>query len=142
MRIAVTGPDGLLGKELCKRINCIPIPHSQMDITDFVQVATVLRSINPELVIHLAADVRTDGADKQHTYDVNVLGTRNVALCSKKMLYISTEYVFDGTKGNYTERDYPNPLQFYGLSKLLGEYESRNCPRSVVARLVFKPRPY
>jgi dTDP-4-dehydrorhamnose reductase len=73
---------------------------------------------------------------------VNVIGTRNVAKNTPRILYVSTEYVFDGTKGNYTEQDYPNPLQFYGLTKLLGEYESRNCPHSVVARLLFKPVPY
>jgi dTDP-4-dehydrorhamnose reductase len=142
MRIAVTGPEGLMGRELCKLIDYIPISHRQMDITNELQVREVLRSVNPDLVVHLAAGVRTDGSDKQHTYDVNVLGTRNVARNTPRLLYISTEYVFDGTKGNYTEQDYPNPLQYYGLSKLLGEYESRTCPQAVVARLTFKPRPY
>lgn len=59
-----------------------------------------------------------------------------------KMIYMSSEYVFDGTKGNYKETDYPNPLQFYGLTKLLGEYECQWCPEYVILRGVFKPRPY
>lgn len=142
MRVAVTGAKGLMGRELCHLINCVPITHKQMDVTNEVEVRRVLREIKPDLVVHLAADVRTDGKDKQHTYDVNVIGTRNVARNSPAMLYMSTEYVFDGEKGNYKEDDVPNPLQFYGLTKLLGEYECRLCPQSVVLRGVFKPIPY
>jgi dTDP-4-dehydrorhamnose reductase len=69
-----------------------------------------------------------------------------VAQCAKdigaKLLYVSTDYIFDGEKGCYLETDYPNPLQFYGLSKLLGEYEARISGVAKVARMSFKPRPY
>lgn len=143
MRIVVTGGTGLLGKELQKVMpKAIYLGHKDIEIRDECSVVKCFNKYKPDLVVHLAADVTTDGLDKQKTYDTNVIGTRNVAQNCENMIYISSDYVFDGTKGNYTVNDYPNPLQFYGLTKLLGEYESRCCPNSVVIRTVFKPRPY
>lgn len=143
MRVVVTGGTGLLGKELQKIMpKAVYLSHNDIEIRDEKSVVDCFNKYKPELVLHLAADVKTDGTDKQKTYDTNVIGTRNVAQNCENMIYVSTEYVFDGTKGNYKTTDYPNPLQFYGLTKLLGEYESRCCPNSVVLRVVFKPRPY
>ena len=144
MRTLVTGGTGLLGKELQKILKnkTTYIGFSDMDIRDEKEVKTCIEMYKPDLVIHLAADVTTDGLDKQTTYDTNVIGTRNVAKHSKKLIYMSTDYVFDGKKGNYTEKDYPNPLQFYGLTKLLGEYECRYCPEYIILRASLKPRPF
>ena len=142
MRIVVTGGTGLLGTELKKILPAIYLSHKDIEIRDEKSVVKCFNKYKPDLVLHLAADVRTDGLDKQKTYDTNVIGTRNIAQNCENMIYMSTEYVFDGTKGNYDVNDYPNPLHFYGLTKLLGEYESRCCPNSVVIRCVFKPRPY
>jgi len=143
MRILVTGGTGLLGSELQKIMpDALYLGKEDVDIRDRCAVRECFHKYQPDLVLHLAADVRTDGQDKQTTYDTNVMGTRNVAELSDKLIYISTEYVFDGERGNYREIDYPNPLQFYGFTKLLGEYEARRAVNSVVVRLVFKPRPY
>lgn len=143
MSIIVTGGTGLLGTELKKIFpDAVYLGHEDVEIRDIKSVERCFNQYHPDLVVHLAADVRTDGQDKQTTYDTNVIGTRNVAKCCQNLIYMSTEYVFDGEKGNYTEKDYPNPLQFYGLTKLLGEYEARNSINSVVVRCVFKPRPY
>jgi len=142
MRVEVTGGTGLMGKELQKIMPGIYLGHHDIEIRDEDSVKRVFAEHQPDLVVHLAADVRTDGANKQETYDTNVIGTRNVANHCRAILYMSTEYVFDGEKGNYTEEDYPNPLQFYGFTKLLGEYEAQRCQNSVILRGVFKPRPY
>jgi dTDP-4-dehydrorhamnose reductase len=143
MSIVVTGGTGLLGTELKKIMpNAIYLSHKDIEITNEKSVLKCFRKYKPDLVLHLAADVRTDGTNKQKTYDTNVIGTRNVARYCPRLIYLSTEYIFDGTKGNYEEDDYPNPLQFYGLTKLLGEYEARICPEIVIVRCVFKPRPY
>jgi len=93
--------------------------------------------------VHSAAytDVAMAETERELCYQTNVIGTRNLASLGVPMLYISTEYVFDGEKGNYHEGDYPNPRNFYALTKLLGEYESRRT-RSVVVRCLFKPRPF
>ena len=128
-----------MGKELKKLIQCESPTRAQLDITcpgwawmdEF------------DLIVHAAAytDVLRAEEEKQLCYGTNVIGTRNLASLGIPMLYISTEYVFDGTKGDYKEDDFPNPVNFYGLTKLLGEYESRRT-RSVVIRTLFKPRPF
>lgn len=96
-----------------------------------------------KLIVHCAAYTDVVGAEteKDLCYRTNVIGTRNLASLGIPMLYISTEYVFDGEKGNYAETDYPNPQNFYALTKLLGEYESRRTKSSVI-RCLFKPRPF
>lgn len=96
-----------------------------------------------KLIVHCAAFTNLVLAEKEKElcYQTNVIGTRNLAKLGIPMLYISTEYVFDGEKGNYNEEAYPNPVNFYALTKLLGEYESRHT-RSVVIRCLFKPNPF
>lgn len=138
--ILLTGGSGLLGRELQKHMEFWTPSHEDWDIT------------NPEywvskddisLIVHLAAytNVAKAESEKELCYLTNVIGTRNLATLDIPMLYISTEYVFDGEKGNYKEDDYPNPKNFYALTKLLGEYESRRT-KSVVVRCLFKPRPF
>lgn len=136
--ILLTGGSGLLGTELRKLIDCVAPSHEQLDITKPCHV-----SCPCDLIVHCAAytDVAKAESEKQLCYDTNVLGTRNLASLGIPMLYISTEYVFDGEKGGYCEEDYPNPRNFYAFTKLLGELESRRT-RSVVLRCLFKPRPF
>ena len=74
-------------------------------------------------------------------YETNVIGTRNVSNCANRTLYISTDYVFNGEKGNYSEEDMVDPLNYYGLTKLLGEYEVLKNNGKVL-RMSFKPKPY
>lgn len=136
--ILLTGGSGLLGRELRRIIPDLNAPNrNQLDITN----PKGLR--NYKLIVHAAAytDVLKAEKEKKICYLINVLGTRKMASFKIPMLYISTEYVFDGEKGDYCEEDYPHPVNFYSLTKLLGEYESRNT-RSVVIRCLFKPRPF
>lgn len=137
--ILLTGGSGILGRELRKLLDCFAPEHEQMDITK--KIPDIVKKA--DLIVHAAAytDVTRAETEKELCYRTNVIGTRNLAECGLPMLYISTEYVFDGEKGNYTEEDYPNPLNFYALTKLLGEYESRKT-RSVVLRCLFKPQPF
>ena len=139
--ILLTGGSGLLGRELRKHIECYAPPREEFDI-----ISGPLNPIIPEvqLIVHCAAYTDVVGAEthKQECYDTNVIGTRNLASLGIPMLYISTEYVFDGTKGNYSEEDYPNPQNFYALTKLLGEYEATKVPQHSVIRCLFKPRPF
>ena len=143
-RIVITGGTGLLGTELQKIMKGTYLSHFDVDIRDKDSVKRCFKKLKPDLVVHLAAYVQVvlKEDDRQLAYDTNVLGTRNVAKDSPKMFYMSTEYVFDGTKGNYKETDYPNPLQFYGFTKLLGEYECRYCSDYVIGRATLKARPY
>ena len=102
------------------------------DIRDAGAIAAVLRARRPELVVHLAAYTNVDGceANPQIAEETNSLGTRNIATACAEigaaMLYVSTDYVFDGLKtGAYGEDDPPNPLSVYGRSKLMGEQHVR-----------------
>jgi len=142
MSVAITGCEGLMGRELMKLMPAIGISHREMEIRDRQSVCRAIGAVKPDLVVHLAACVDTVRAetDKQFCYDTNVIGTRNVARCAPT-LYVSSDYVFDGEKGDYVESDYPNPKTFYGLTKLLGEQEVLQSGGKVL-RLSFKPRPY
>jgi dTDP-4-dehydrorhamnose reductase len=98
------------------------------DIAEDAAVGRAFRALRPEFVFHLAAFTDVDGceANPQMAERVNALGTRNVAgACAEigaGMLYVSTDYVFDGRgKRPYREDDCPNPLSVYGLTKLQGE---------------------
>lgn len=135
-----TGGYGLMGREMAKIMDIRQLGHQDIEIRDMASVEKALG--DADLVLHLAAMVDTVGAEKnkQLAYDTNVIGPRNVSRVVRT-LYVSTDYVFDGQKGNYRETDCPNPINYYGLTKLLGEYEVlRNGGK--VLRLSFKPRPY
>jgi len=104
------------------------IDFNDCNICDAGAISAALHSRRPELVLHLAAYTNVDGCEKdpQIAEETNSTGTRNVArACADvgaTMLYVSTDYVFDGTKtGAYFEDDRPNPISVYGRSKLLGE---------------------
>lgn len=135
--ILLTGGSGILGQEIQKHLDVYAPPRSVLNILDPI----VPRC---DMIVHLAAYTDVLKAEKDHDlcYQTNVIGTRNMASLGIPMIYISTEYVFDGEKGNYLEDDYPNPQNFYAFTKLLGEYEARRAPRSCVIRCLFKPRPF
>lgn len=138
----LTGGAGVLGQELQKHIDCVAPSKASLNIlSDELKEYWINPSLN--LIIHAAAytDLICAETNHQECFNVNVLGTRNLASLGIPMLYISTEYIFDGLKGNYSETDPTNPQNYYALTKLLGEYESRRT-RSVVVRCLFKPRPF
>jgi dTDP-4-dehydrorhamnose reductase len=105
-----------------------------MPVDDRDSVQHVFRAFAPELVLHAGALTAVDACESEIdlAYAVNALGTRNIAEAAMAvgahMLYVSTDYVFDGTSPRpYLEWDRPNPVSVYGASKLAGE---RECPPS------------
>lgn len=130
MRLAITGAEGQLGRSLRgvfanQEMLLLDLPP--WDITSEETISFLARWA-PDLVIHAAAmtDVDSCERDPDAAFSVNSQGTRNVALacqrCKATMVYISTDYVFDGTKEEpYLESDEPNPISVYGESKLEGE---------------------
>lgn len=133
MKVLVTGANGQLGydvvKELQKQnIECYGASRQDFDIVDFEATENFIKNYMPDAVIHCAAYTAVDKAEDEQElcYLVNASATENIAeICKKinaKMLYISTDYVFDGTKdGFYEVYDKPNPINVYGKTKLLGE---------------------
>jgi dTDP-4-dehydrorhamnose reductase len=131
MKILVTGAKGMLGVDLCARLGreheVIGWDIKELDITDTAGVRAIC-ALQPELIAHCAAFTDVDGCerDPEKAYKVNTLGTWNVALaaqqCNAALLYLSTDFVFDGEKGEpYDEFDRPHPIGVYGRSKFAGE---------------------
>jgi len=135
MRILVTGAQGQLGTELChlldeRNIEYVGTGSKDLDITDKSVVDKYFSDYKPELIYHCAAFTEVDAAEeepgKTTNQKVNVDGTRNIAEASEKLgatlVYISTDYVFDGkSKDMYAEDSVPNPQNEYGRAKLAGE---------------------
>ena len=115
-----------------------------LDITNGLSVAQAFREIIPDVVIHTAALTNVDYCEnnRQQATEVNVKGTINVAeACARiraKMVYISTDFVFDGRKGYYLEKDEPNPINYYGHTKLNGEGVTRELVKDfLILRTTF-----
>ena len=136
MKVLVTGVKGQLGfdvvNELEKRGHtAVGVDIAEMDITDAQKVNSVITEVNPDAVVHCAAwtavDAAEDGANIPKVRAINAGGTRNIAeVCKKlgcKMVYISTDYVFDGQGTKPWEPDCKDykPLNVYGQTKLEGE---------------------
>ncbi|MDD5616421.1 MAG: dTDP-4-dehydrorhamnose reductase [Candidatus Methanoperedens sp.] len=138
MKIAIIGANGQLGFDLIRVFKdseheIVPLTHVDIDVIDPDSSRKIFEKIQPEIVINCAAYVRVDDAEDgpEKAFAVNALGARNIALICKDMdtilVYISTDYVFDGRKTQpYTEDDIPDPLGVYGVSKLAGEYFVKN----------------
>jgi dTDP-4-dehydrorhamnose reductase len=143
-RICVTGGNGLLGTRLIStaegryRLALIdlqdgPLVHTdglnyiQGDITNAPSIRKCIVGAEPDCVINAAAFTDVDGCEfeREKAWAVNVEGARNVALVCRelkiKMIHISTDYIFDGKDGPYGEDDIPNPIGYYGKTKLESE---------------------
>lgn len=138
--ILLTGGSGLLGRELRKHIDCYAPSRAEFDVTD----PNLRLPRGVDLIVHAAGftDLVLAERNREHCYRTNVIGTLNVARLGVPVIYISTEYVFDGRKGLYREGDPLAPVNYYSFTKALGEMAVRTAPRSVVIRCTFKPRPW
>lgn len=133
MKIVITGSEGQLGRELMKlyptaigashcpsKANYLPIEHPPL-------IEKFLKEVNPDIVINAAALTNVDMCEreKKYAYQVNALAVRAISVvCNDigaRLVQISTDYVFDGLDGNYLEDSPPNPVNYYGLTKLSGE---------------------
>jgi dTDP-4-dehydrorhamnose reductase len=145
MRILVIGANGFLGlkilqysKKYAKEdqfygadidTNLIPdsFPRSKLDITNQSQIEVILDRVNPNLVILTAAMTDVDACEdfKDKAYAINSLGPKYIAEklqnMGSKLIFISTDFIFDGNKSLYVETDTPNPISYYGLTKLKAE---------------------
>lgn len=135
MKVLVTGYHGQLGYDVVKHLEkqgdeVLGATREHFDLTDEARIKEFILSFKPEVVVHCAAYTLVDKAEdnKDLCYTVNVLGTRYLAEASKevgaKMVYISTDYVFDGSSERpYETDDKVNPVNYYGETKLQGEEE-------------------
>jgi dTDP-4-dehydrorhamnose reductase len=144
-RILLTGGSGRLGTALRALVDCIAPSHAEMDITDLNSCRDVRLTLQPDLVIHAAAlaDAVTCERERKRCWDINVRGTANMlrAFSGIRFVHISTDYVFSGDEGNYSEEDLPNPVNFYGLSKLASEVAAAQYPKALILRAPFRSDP-
>jgi dTDP-4-dehydrorhamnose reductase len=133
MLVLVTGISGQLGYDVVKELTAkghvaVGVDRAELDITDELAVTSYVQKLSPEAIIHCAAYTNVDAAetDQEGAYKVNALGTKYLAEAAKlvggKMVYVSTDYVFDGAGTEPYEVDHPTkPLGVYGETKLVGE---------------------
>ncbi|MCX5865899.1 MAG: dTDP-4-dehydrorhamnose reductase [Proteobacteria bacterium] len=147
MKVLITGSQGMLGGKVREVFTStenevVGIDLEEANIADLDSITTLIEKVHPELVIHTAAMTDVDGCEKkpESAFKINALGTRNVTVGAKKagsrLVYISTDYVFDGTKRDpYTEQDSTKPISVYGSSKLAGEnYVRELLPEHYIVR--------
>jgi len=146
MKVLVTGGSGLLGTELkAQRSEWYYPARSILDVTNFDKAKKEIVMHKPDKVLHCAALTSPPVCDqnKDAAIQVNKVGTENlVKICSAydiPLIYISTDYVFDGLKegGMYKENDLPHPVNFYAVTKRLGEVAVENYPNGLIIRTSF-----
>ena len=148
MKFLITGVNGQLGydvkRELESRgyINICSPSREELDITNEQMVAKVMLEYRPDVVIHCAAYTAVDKAEEERDlcYDINVNGTSYLVKYASevraKFMYISTDYVFDGTKtGVYEVDDINKPINYYGETKWLGEQRVREYFNHIIVRI-------
>jgi dTDP-4-dehydrorhamnose reductase len=150
MRVLITGAEGQVGRELVARFErngnhqVTATNRAILDLAKRDSVLSAITSVEPDIVVHAGAFTAVDLCESQadDAIAINSLGTRHVvdaaSRCGARVLYVSTDYVFDGSKDEpYNEWDDPNPQSVYGRSKLGGERELRTGDTIVRTSWVF-----
>ncbi len=157
VNVLITGAHGLLGQSLAAKCSgkysliisdkddrslfeTFDYQYYNLDITNRKLLKKVISEVKPGYIINTAAFSNVDGCEvnKELCWKANVEGTGNLAeICNKigaHLIHLSTDYVFDGGKGNYTEDDIPNPINYYGKSKLASENEIKisSCQSTIL----------
>ena len=153
MRILITGANGLLGQALVRwlasNVYCdvlatgldasprqaaaVSYGYASMDICNAQDVRLIMEDFEPQWVINCAAFTKVDRCEmeREHCWQINAQGVEHLANACRgvgaRLLQVSTDFVFDGTQEMYQENDRPNPLSFYGKSKLAGENAARKA---------------
>jgi dTDP-4-dehydrorhamnose reductase len=148
LRVAVVGARGQLGSDLIRVFGergheVTGVSHQQVDVIEPSSIVAALAEIKPEAVINCAAYHRVDECEDRprETLNANALGALNVARACEEIgavcVFISSDYVFDGSKGDsYKEDDRTQPLNVYGVSKVAGEqFVAQTCERWAVMRV-------
>ena len=159
-RLLVTGASGMLGANLAllaqnmgyevvgwtnsRPLVDAPFATRAVDFCDPEGLAQAFEASQPDALINCAAQANVDAAEKhpEHAFRINADAAGELAQMARAanvtMIHVSTDAVFDGTKGNYTETDTPNPLNTYAKSKLAGERAVAEAnPEVAIARVVF-----
>ncbi len=154
MKLLITGASGLYGSKLAELaiarnfevyscdVQEMPVCGNfvKFDVSNWELVNEAFKRVKPDFVVHAATltDVDKCELNKELAWKINVEGTKNIVEAAKDagsfLIYISTDYVFNGEKGNYTESDAPDPINYYGLTKLKAEELVKTQSEYFIAR--------
>jgi dTDP-4-dehydrorhamnose reductase len=162
-RILVTGSNGLLGQKLTGALitdpaieliatsigpdryhGCLNYVYSELDVCDAKNIQEVLEKFRPDVIIHTAAMTNVDVCEneKGKCWTLNVEAVKNLIhaceLLDIHLIHLSTDFIFDGESGPYTEDDEPHPLSYYGLTKLEAEklLQVAKCPWTILRTII------
>lgn len=155
MKLLITGASGLLGQKVVQlalekghEVYSIYKEHPtnfgtpiKLDLTNQNEISKIITKLKPEAIIHSAAYTDVDGCETNRdlAWKINAEATKQIAIASTRidshLTYISTDYIFDGDKGFYTEEDKTNPISYYGYTKLKGEeFTKEHATKWCIAR--------
>ena len=153
-KILVTGGDGRFAKVLSKynhKLNLYFANKKECNILNNNSIDKIIKKVKPKIIFHCAGLSRPMSIHEKNiekSIDANIIGTANIVKACKrkkiKLIYFSTGYVYNGSKGNYSENDGTKPFNNYGLSKLGGECAVSMYKNSLILRITMieKPFPY
>ena len=151
-KILVTGGDGRFSKILKKhnkKLNLIFTSKKECNILSVKSINNMVRKIKPDIILHCAGLSRPMSTHEKFiskSINLNIIGTCNITnACAEnniKLIYFSTGYVYEGTKGNYSETDAVKPFNNYGLSKLGGECAVQMYKNSLILRITMTEKPF
>ena len=151
-KILLTGGDGRFAqilKKNNKNLDIFFVSKKQCNILDLNSIYKIIKKIRPKILIHCAGLSRPMEIHEKNiskSIDLNIIGTANIVkICERfniKLIYFSTGYVYEGTKGNYSENDPVKPFNNYGLSKLGGECAVAMYKNSLIIRANISESPF
>ena len=141
MKTLITGSSGQLGNELSNIINNpVKLSHDALDLTDIYSIEDTLDNYDFDVLINCAAMTNVDKCEEniKNAYYINGLSLKYITdYCNKNNIYlmhVSTDYVFSGNRGSYDENDIPDPVNYYGISKLIGDSYVNSYNNSLIIR--------
>ena len=151
-KILVTGGNGRFAKILKEnnnKLNLVFVSKKECNILDIKSIQKIFKKIKPSIILHcagLSRPMQTHEKNISKSIDLNIIGTANITkVCEKnniKLVYFSTGYVYEGTRGNYSETDPVKPFNNYGLSKLGGECAVSMYKNSLILRITMTEKPF
>lgn len=151
-KILVTGGDGRFSKILKqknKSLNLFFASKKKCNILSIKSIEKIIKHIKPKIIMHcagLSRPMKIHEKNISKSIDLNIIGTSNITkVCEKnniKLIYFSTGYVYEGVKGNYSEKDPVKPFNNYGLSKLGGECAVSMYKNSLILRITMTEKPF
>ncbi len=151
-KILVTGGEGRFAKVLKEKNKLLDLyfaTKKNCNILKLRSIENIVKKVKPKIIIHCAGLSRPMNIHEKNitkSIDLNIIGTSNITkICSKykiKLIYFSTGYVYEGKKGNYSEKDPVKPFNNYGLSKLGGECAVAMYKNSLILRITMTEKPF